>query len=110
MTMVEIQEAAKIITENIDEYAKIIFGAFHDARLKKNELKVTVVASGFPKDMPLKNQNLFQTNPFAAATKNKIKEKEQQIPVNTPPITTEEEKSKEWEAIPAFLRRSKKDE
>lgn len=48
MTMFEVQEAAKIITESIDRDAKVIFGAIRDERLKKNELKVTVIASGFP--------------------------------------------------------------
>jgi len=48
MTMLEVQEAAKIITAAIDKDAKVIFGAVKDERLKKNELKVTVIASGFP--------------------------------------------------------------
>ncbi len=48
MTMLEIQEAAKLITESIDQEAKVIFGAVHDEKLKKNEIKVTVIACGFP--------------------------------------------------------------
>ncbi len=48
LTMMEIQDAAKIITENVDKEAKIIFGTVRDERLKKNEIKVTVIASGFP--------------------------------------------------------------
>lgn len=50
MTMNETQEAAKIITESIDQNAKVIFGAIYDEKLKKNEIKVTVIASGFPQD------------------------------------------------------------
>jgi cell division protein FtsZ len=48
MTMHEIQEAAKVITEAIDKDAKVIFGAIRDDKLKKNEIRVTVIASGFP--------------------------------------------------------------
>jgi len=51
MTMNETQEAAKIITESIDQNAKVIFGAIYDEKLKKNEIKVTVIASGFPQDI-----------------------------------------------------------
>jgi cell division GTPase FtsZ len=48
LTMFEIQEAAKIITESVDPNAKIIFGTVRDEKLRKNEIKVTVIASGFP--------------------------------------------------------------
>ncbi|MEI6480443.1 MAG: hypothetical protein WCO12_02900, partial [bacterium] len=46
--MLEIQDAAKVITESIDSNARVIFGTVHDERLKKGEVKVTVIASGFP--------------------------------------------------------------
>ena len=48
MTMYEIQEAAKIITESVDGNAKVIFGAIIDPKLRKGEIKITVIASGFP--------------------------------------------------------------
>ncbi|TSC73710.1 MAG: cell division protein FtsZ [Parcubacteria group bacterium Gr01-1014_48] len=48
LTMMEVQEAAAVITESIDPNAKVIFGAIKDEKLKKNEIKVTVIASGFP--------------------------------------------------------------
>ncbi len=47
LTMFEIQDAAKIITESIDPEAKVIFGTVHDEKLKKGEVKITVIASGF---------------------------------------------------------------
>jgi cell division protein FtsZ len=46
--MLEVQEAAKIITESVDKDAKIIFGIAQDPNLKKDEIKVTVIATGFP--------------------------------------------------------------
>ncbi len=48
LTMWEIQEAAKLITDSVDPDAKIIFGTVKDERLKKNELKITVIAANFP--------------------------------------------------------------
>jgi len=110
MTMSEIQEAATIITESVDDYAKIIFGAFHDDRLKKNEIKITVVASGFPEEAQKsapKTINLFQNDNL---TKNSEDNKKK--PAQSPEGNEAgKEKSKDnWEAIPAFLRRTKKEE
>lgn len=48
LTMFEIQDAAKIITESVDPGAKIIFGTVRDEKIKKGEIRVTVIASGFP--------------------------------------------------------------
>jgi cell division protein FtsZ len=52
LTMWEIQEAAKIITDSVDPNAKIIFGTVKDEKLKKNEIKITVIAANFP-DSPI---------------------------------------------------------
>ena len=43
----EIKAAAKVITENVDPGAQIIFGAVKDATLKKGEIKITVIATKF---------------------------------------------------------------
>lgn len=45
--MIEISEAAKVITESADPDAKIIFGAVIDEKAKKGEIKITVIATGF---------------------------------------------------------------
>jgi cell division protein FtsZ len=50
LTMLEINEAANIITESIDPNAKVIFGAVVDETIKKGELQITVVATGFDAD------------------------------------------------------------
>lgn len=44
--MYEVSEAAKVITESADSGAKVIFGAIIDEGMK-DEVKVTVVATGF---------------------------------------------------------------
>jgi cell division protein FtsZ len=47
LTMLEINEAANVITETIDPNAKVIFGAVVDETIKKGEVQITVVATGF---------------------------------------------------------------
>jgi len=46
LTMTEVNEAAQIITESVDENAKIIFGAVIDEAMK-DRIKITLVATGF---------------------------------------------------------------
>ncbi|MDP2629654.1 MAG: cell division protein FtsZ [Candidatus Harrisonbacteria bacterium] len=45
--MSEINEIAQTITATIDPGARVIFGAYHDRRIKKGALKVTLIATGF---------------------------------------------------------------
>ncbi len=52
LTMYEVNEAAKIITSSADEDAKIIFGAVIDPKYK-DEIKITVVATGFNGKRPV---------------------------------------------------------
>ena len=47
ITLNEIQEAAKIITKNVDSKAQIIFGAVKDNNFKKGEIKITLIATKF---------------------------------------------------------------
>lgn len=51
LSMLEVQEAANVITEAIDPEAKVIFGAVTDENLKKGQVKVTVIATGFPESL-----------------------------------------------------------
>lgn len=83
--MLEIQDAARVITESIDPQARVIFGAIRDEKLKKNELKATVIATGFPED----NQNgqnsyIARRAPSVAAEPEKTttKAEEDEIPVS----------------------------
>lgn len=47
LALSEVSEVAKIITKTADKKAQIIFGAVQDPKLKKGEIKVTVIATGF---------------------------------------------------------------
>jgi len=129
--MFEIQEAAKVITESVDPEAKIIFGTVRDEKLKKGEVKITVIASNFSENVQRKATSLFQTfsnteedkgkgkifNAISSTPKEAPKEtpapetKKTTTPtpptsnqVNNPPI---EDNDDDWSAVPAFLRRSK---
>jgi len=59
--MLEIQDAARVITESIDPHAKVIFGAVRDEKLKKNEVRVTVIATGFPDTEPHPSSDVVRT-------------------------------------------------
>ena len=113
LTIHEIQEAAKIITDSIDKDAKVIFGTIQDDKLKKGEMKVTVIATGFPTDMP--KRSLFQIGQTKPEPTNGGKE--EQAPVVSKPDSKKAEKveddlfiddTDDWSTVPAFLRRNKK--
>lgn len=106
MTMSEINEAAKIITESIDPEAKVIFGAVIDEKLKKGEIKVTVIATNFRANQkPKKEMDVFAPE---KPEKEEAKEKSKK-PGFAPKISQIEEKEgeDEWD-IPAFIRRKMK--
>ncbi|HUY05252.1 MAG TPA: cell division protein FtsZ, partial [Candidatus Paceibacterota bacterium] len=46
--IMEVQEAAKVINESVDKNAKIIFGMMKDEKLKKGQVRIIVIATGFP--------------------------------------------------------------
>lgn len=48
LSMFEVSEAAKIITESVDKDATIIFGIVNSEGLKKDEIKIVVIATKFP--------------------------------------------------------------
>ncbi len=66
--MLEVQDAANVITEAIDPDAKVIFGAVTDDSLKKGEVRVTVIATGFPEGA---RSSLFPVSSRLAAKKDK---------------------------------------
>ena len=48
--IMEVQDAAKVINESVDKNAKIIFGIMHDDKLKKGQIRIIVIATGFPEN------------------------------------------------------------
>ena len=107
LTMWEINEAAKIITASIDQDAKIIFGAIQDERLKKGDVKITVIASGFPDDHLGKSATLFGTMKVDQQAAPKIAQ--QSAPKNeAKKVIPQEPEDSDWDSIPAFIRRQRK--
>ena len=47
ISLAEVNTVARIITKNANRRAKIIFGAIEDRKAKKDEIKLTVIATGF---------------------------------------------------------------
>lgn len=75
--MLEIQDAARVITESIDPHAKVIFGAIRDEKLKKNEVKVTVIATGFPEGRDERDSALLSSSrPERVTERNEAEEHE----------------------------------
>ena len=123
ITIQEIQEAAKVITESIDKDAKVIFGTIHDDKLKKGELKITVIATSFEGEGG-KAKSLFTGASEILGSKDLLKDKapakvkkevEKVIKTSDAEKEKKEEKEEiiidddadEWSAVPAFLRRKK---
>ncbi len=46
--ILEVQEAAQVISESVDHNAKIIFGIMRDEKIKKGHVRIIVIATGFP--------------------------------------------------------------
>ena len=122
--MHEVNSIAKIVTESVDPDAKIIFGPIHDDKLKKGEVKVTVIATGFqgnPKKISGGTPVMVQRSAPAQQAQQQIpierKEIHNSLPDNAPakrPVEKvieeiSDDDGDEWaSAVPAFLRRSKK--
>ena len=119
--LLEVQAAAQIVTESIDKNAKVIFGTSKDERLRKGEIRVTVIATGFPEEGVSSRTPLFQMTP-----KKKEEDTSMGKIYNTimpaskdeeavPPISEKKpepmpkiDDDDDWSGVPAFLRRSKK--
>lgn len=125
LKMQEVHTAAKIITESIDPEAKVIFGAIEDNQLKKGEVKVTVIATGFNGAPPRKDDlDQFQqkqqepaqkptSNAIPQPRKQSVFEEKANIKQQTPTQEDIEEidlddEEPEWSSVPAFLRRGDK--
>ena len=101
LAMEEIQTAAQIITESIDPEARVKFGTVKDDKLKKNEIKITVIATGFAnsegnsqpqeekEDKKKEKKEIHNVVPKRVEDKSKILDDEEET----------------WDAIPSFLRR-----
>jgi len=61
LSMIDVNEAAKVITPSADEEAKIIFGTVIDPKMN-DEIKITVVATGFGSHSSQGHKEIFNTD------------------------------------------------
>lgn len=118
--MSEINEVAKAIAANLDSNAKIIFGAYHDRKMKDKYIKVTVIATGFNGFFEQNRQSM--PNLFVTEDKEKhfpsIEEKpDQQEEADAkngknqkqpPKISSKDSKKLDSWEIPTFLRKKRR--
>ncbi|MDO8623894.1 MAG: cell division protein FtsZ [bacterium] len=133
--IMEVQDAAKIINETVDKNAKVIFGMMKDNKLKKGQIRIIVIATGFPEQAVhlAQERSLFslpteRRHEERGKIYNEVLKRPEEIeeePVRTlkeepivtampathedapkPPVVDDDEEG--WGAIPAFLRRHKK--
>jgi len=109
LSLMEINEAARIITQSVSRDAQIIFGAGFDNNLRNGEIKITVIAGGF-----LKEERVLPTSSLEI----KIPVKEETFLNSEKDTNSKEDEEKEdilkklletqdYET-PAFLRKKKK--
>ena len=86
MTMTEVDEAAKIISEAADADANIIFGAAIDDKLI-DQMKITVIATGFDETRSRLATMVSRTRPVApSGFAGIVSEKPTPHPVPPPPM------------------------
>ncbi|HCM37707.1 MAG: Cell division protein FtsZ [Candidatus Gottesmanbacteria bacterium GW2011_GWB1_43_11] len=112
MTMSEVDEAAKMISEAVDPDANIIFGATIDENMV-DQVKIAVIATGF--DETRKTLRGL-TSPFVQATTSTTKTddtqtqkpQDEETPPSQPPPVSDfpTEDDDKWD-IPAFLRQGR---
>lgn len=127
LTMAEFQEAAKVITESIDKDARVIIGTIFDDRMKKGEMKITVIATGFPTDAGKKSTlfnagqqtigstpSLLTREPIRTEPSGTLPKTEPAPLITKTPSPVEAEglevsdDDSEWGVLPPFMRRGKK--
>lgn len=101
--MYEVSEAAKVITQSADPQAKVIFGAIIDEGMK-DEVKVTVIATGFDTRPLTKTKTLFSSGGFTNRSGSSVQEppleKMTFQPLRTPPPIMTEPTASKHQATP----------
>lgn len=120
--MLEVQDAANVITEAIDPEAKVIFGAVVDDTLKKGQVRVTVIATGFPEGGPRTSlfgsriaarraeeplQPLRHTEGKSEMKKDDVVSEDGSKETTGENIASTAKDDEDWGSLPSFLRRTK---
>ena len=108
MTMAEVDEAARIISEAADADANIIFGSTLDEKLI-DQMKITVIATGFDEARMRLASMVTRSRPVApSGMAGIVSEKPAPAPEPEPftPPDLAEPMADDWD-IPAFLRQGR---
>ncbi|MBU2101615.1 cell division protein FtsZ [Patescibacteria group bacterium] len=130
LKMSEINEAAQMITENIDTGAKIIFGAHYDRKLRKGDMKIILIATGFnssqrftreqdnfslfslddDEDSSVENDEdkEYESPDKVEGGREKIKDRSRSKKEEKKEVLDEGKSEEEMWEVPTFLRRRKK--
>lgn len=113
----EIHDIAKVIGESVDPGAKIIFGAYHDRKLRKGAIKVILLATGFNGNVAMKGSESPLSTLFGSESAPMIKPiimEDKPLRLNgnglDRPVekeTKEKKKDEDIWDIPTFLRKKK---
>lgn len=112
MSMTEVDEAARIISEAADPDANIIFGTTVDNELH-DTIKITLVATGFDQTKQKLSQFVPEVSQFSKRIEPEQKKPNEQVVPIVPPtlqssstttVSTDDENNENIWDIPAFLR------
>ena len=97
----EIYEAMNVVNESADENADIIFGTSTDETLNPEYIKITIIATGFEKDLNVNtgknNENYVNENPEVSVPRvTKVK----------PRLVVGGDMASDYLDTPAYLRNS----
>lgn len=73
--IMEVQEAAKVINESVDKNAKIIFGMMNDEKLKKGQIRIIVIATGFPESAAHASHSASERSLFSMTPERREEER-----------------------------------
>ncbi|MBI2035312.1 MAG: cell division protein FtsZ [Candidatus Liptonbacteria bacterium] len=117
LKMSEINDVARSVAEAVDPGARIIFGAYHDKKLKNGAIKITLIATGFNGTKPANSlfgqvaEKSTPTAVFLNADFNKNEPKPQELAkFQEKEVKIAEEKDEEkdiWD-IPSFMRKKRR--
>ncbi len=74
--IMEVHEASKIISESVDKNAKIIWGVMKDNKLKKGQVRIIVIATGFPESASHSSHSGIERSLFSMSVPTEKREEE----------------------------------
>ncbi len=75
LSLMEVHEASQIISESVDKSAKIIWGVMKDEKLKKGQVRIIVIATGFPESAAHASRGASERSLFAMPSEHREEER-----------------------------------